>query len=390
MKKNKDTVPTAESALAILQQLIRIRTNHTEGYEMDAVKYISSLFSAKIESSIIDHGNNRGSLIVEIKGQVPDKKIAIFGYLDTVKNIGMDSWEHPPFSADYVNGAIHGKGAANMKGGVTSAILVMTALSKTPPPPLSVLMCLTADGTGDGLGAIEIAEKGYLKGVIEAIFTNATREKIGISQKGALWIKVEVTGTTSYSASPASGTNAVEALILFCQRLRKAVIGQKNKKHLLLGLPSCTITQFNSGTGEVNQIPPYAAATIDIRFMPYQDPEAIINLHNDIARELSKTFGGINIKIEVLKVQNSVYIPENSAMVKRFSDTLLSMNKKSVLTGLNIFGDAAHVIPRTGVPFLIYGPGEYSSAVNEKVSLKSVISVANVLVKYIQNYDINF
>ena len=357
---------------------------------MDAVKYISSLFSAKIESSIIDHGNNRGSLIVEIKGQVPDKKIAIFGYLDTVKNIGMDSWEHPPFSADYVNGAIHGKGAANMKGGVTSAILVMTALSKTPPPPLSVLMCLTADGTGDGLGAIEIAEKGYLKGVIEAIFTNATREKIGISQKGALWIKVEVTGTTSYSASPASGTNAVEALILFCQRLRKAVIGQKNKKHLLLGLPSCTITQFNSGTGEVNQIPPYAAATIDIRFMPYQDPEAIINLHNDIARELSKTFGGINIKIEVLKVQNSVYIPENSAMVKRFSDTLLSMNKKSVLTGLNIFGDAAHVIPRTGVPFLIYGPGEYSSAVNEKVSLKSVISVANVLVKYIQNYDINF
>lgn len=389
MKKNKDGVPTAENALAILQQLIRIRTNHTEGYEMDAVKYISSLFSAKIESSIIDHGNNRGSLIVEIKGRVPDKKIAIFGYLDTVKNIGMDSWEHPPFSADYVNGAIHGKGAANMKGGVTSAILAMTALSKTPPP-LSVLMCLTADGTGDGLGAIEIAEKGYLKGVIEAIFTNATKEKIGISQKGALWTKVEVTGATSYSASPASGTNAVEALILFCQRLRKAVIGQKNKKHLLLGLPSCTITQFNSGIGEVNQIPPYAAATIDIRFMPYQDPEAIINLHNDIARELSKTFGGINIKIEVLKVQNSVYIPENSAMVKRFSDTLLSMNKKSVLTGLNIFGDAAHVIPRTGVPFLIYGPGEYSSAVNEKVSLRSVISVANVLVKYIQTYDINF
>lgn len=77
-------------------------------------------------------------------------------------------------------------------------------------------------------------------------------------------------------------------------------------------------------------------------------------------------------------------------MVKRFSNTLLSMNKKSVLTGLNIFGDAAHVIPRTGVPFLIYGPGEYSSAINEKVSLKSVISVANVLVKYIQSYDTNF
>ncbi|ANZ46170.1 M20/M25/M40 family metallo-hydrolase [Cloacibacillus porcorum] len=390
MRKNKETIPSAESALAILQQLIRIRTNHTEGYEMDAVKYISSILPHKTELSIIDHGNNRGSMIVEVKGRIPDKKIAIFSYLDTVKNIGINRWEHPPFSADYVNGVVHGKGAANMKGGVTSAILAMMTLSKTSPPPLSVLACFTADGTGDGLGAIEITEKGYLKGVVEAIFTNATKEKIGISQKGALWTKVEVTGTTSYSASPSSGTNAVEALILFCQHLRKAVVGQKNRKHLLLGLPSCTITQFNSGEGEVNQIPPYAVATIDIRFMPYQDPESIISLHNEIAGELSKTYGGINVKIEVLKIQNSVYIPENSTMVKRFSNTLLSMNKKSVLTGLNIFGDAAHVIPRTGVPFLIYGPGEYSSAINEKVSLKSVISVANVLVKYIQSYDTNF
>ena len=390
MRKNKETSQPADNALAILQQLIRIRTNHTEGYEMDAVKYIASLFPPKTEMSVIDHGGNRGSLIVEIKGRVPDKKIAVFSYLDTVKNIGMDRWEHPPFSADYINGAVHGKGAANMKGGVTSAILAMMELSRTPPPPLSVLICLTADGTGDGLGAVEIAEKGYLNGVVEAIFTSATKEKIGISQKGALWTKVEVTGTTSYSASPSSGTNAVEALIAFCQRLRKEVIGKKNKKHLLFGLPSCTITQFNSGTGEVNQIPPYAAATIDIRFMPYQDPESIINLYNKIAKELSKTYDGISVKIEILKIQNSVYIPEDSAMVKRFSETLSSMNKKSVLTGLNIFGDAAHVIPRTGVPFIIYGPGEYSSAVNEKVSLKSVISVANVLVKYIRTHDANF
>ncbi|MPN62240.1 hypothetical protein SDC9_209987 [bioreactor metagenome] len=124
--------------------------------------------------------------------------------------------------------------------------------------------------------------------------------------------------------------------------------------------------------------------------MPYQDPESIINLYNKIAKELSKTYDGISVKIEILKIQNSVYIPEDSAMVKRFSETLSSMNKKSVLTGLNIFGDAAHVIPRTGVPFIIYGPGEYSSAVNEKVSLKSVISVANVLVKYIRTHDANF
>lgn len=383
-KRIGDTAIKPELALEILQQLIRIRTNLTEGYEMDAVKYIASVMPDNIRLTVIDHGDNRGSLIGEIKGTASDRKVAIFSYLDTVKNIGMAQWEHAPFAADVEDGVVYGKGAANMKGGVTANVLAMIALAHSPQPPVSVMMCLTAGGTENGIGAAEIAEKGYMHGTTEAIFTHATGGKIGILQKGAVWTKVSVTGKTSFSATPAGGVNAVEALMEFCIRLRKNIAGRRSGRYSQYGRPSCTVTSFDSGSGEVNQIPSYAEATIDIRFMPYQDSNEIIKIHNEIASALMADCDDIDINIEVLKIQNSVYMPENSEMVNRFARALAS--KKATFTGLNIFGDAGYIIPRTGIPFIIYGPGEYISAVNEKISIKSILSAAEVYVRYIETY----
>ena len=252
MKKKRDSAALRpELALSVLQQLIRIRTNLTDGCEMDAVKYAASILPDSIKLTVIDHGGNRGSLIGEIKGARDDRKVAIFSYLDTVKNLGMDRWTHAPFAADAADGIVYGKGAANMKGGVTANLLAMAELSRGTPP-VSVMMCLTAGGTEDGLGATEIAEKGYMDGATEAIFTHATGGKIGVLQKGALWTKISVTGKTSFSATPSGGANAVEVLMEFCRRLRKRAVAAKGGKYLQYGRPSCTITQFNSGAWEVN------------------------------------------------------------------------------------------------------------------------------------------
>lgn len=385
MKKKRDSAALRpELALSVLQQLIRIRTNLTDGCEMDAVKYAASILPDSIKLTVIDHGGNRGSLIGEIKGARDDRKVAIFSYLDTVKNLGMDRWTHAPFAADAADGIVYGKGAANMKGGVTANLLAMAELSRGTPP-VSVMMCLTAGGTEDGLGATEIAEKGYMDGATEAIFTHATGGKIGVLQKGALWTKISVTGKTSFSATPSGGANAVEVLMEFCRRLRKRAVAAKGGKYSQYGRPSCTITQFNSGAWEVNQIPSYAEATVDIRFMPGQDPAGLIAAHDETAAELMGAYDGVEIGTGVLKIQNSVYMPEDSEMVRRFARALAP--RRAAFTGLNIFGDAGYIVPRTGVPFVIYGPGEYTSAVDEKISIKSILSAAETYVKYIRTYE---
>lgn len=108
-------------------------------------------------------------------------------------------------------------------------------------------------------------------------------------------------------------------------------------------------------------------------------------MHNDIASSLMTDCNDIDINIEVIKIQNSVYMPEDSDMVRRFARALSS--KKPAFTGLNIFGDAGYIVPRTGIPFIIYGPGEYISAVNEKISIKSILSAAEAYVRYIETYQ---
>lgn len=385
MKAHK--TPTS-GAVEILQQLIRIRTNHCDGYEKDAVKYVLSLFGDEMEFTVVEHGNNRASLVGELKGAVSDKKIALVGHLDTINNFGMELWSAPPFAADCVNGVVYGKGAANMKGGVTAIILALKSIIESGKiPPISVVMCLTAGGTRDGLGAIALSEQGYLSGVIEAIFTNPTDGKIGTAQKGAVWSKIRVDGKTSFSASPMSGTNAIEALLEFYVKLKKFVVSGKSQKHHLLGLPTCSLTQLNSGLGEVNQIPPHAEGGIDIRFLPYQDPEEIVREHYRIAESLMNGYENLHINIDILKILHSITQPDDTAIFSRFSKTLTSLGEKPCKVGLNFFGDASYIVPRMGVPFIIYGPGLHVSAINENVPLSSVEKTAAILERYIMSFN---
>ena len=55
MKKKRDSAALRpELALSVLQQLIRIRTNLTDGCEMDAVKYAASILPDSIKLTVID------------------------------------------------------------------------------------------------------------------------------------------------------------------------------------------------------------------------------------------------------------------------------------------------------------------------------------------------
>ncbi|HOO89124.1 MAG TPA: hypothetical protein PK442_15565, partial [Synergistales bacterium] len=57
-------------ALEILRQLIRIRTVQPYGDEKDAVGYILSLFPEEcIEKIVVDHGDNRASLVLVVPGE---------------------------------------------------------------------------------------------------------------------------------------------------------------------------------------------------------------------------------------------------------------------------------------------------------------------------------
>ncbi len=61
------------------------------------------------------------------------------------------------------------------------------------------------------------------------------------------------------------------------------------------------------------------------------------------------------------------------------------LDTKTERTGLHYLTDACVLVPAIEAPFLFYGPGEnvYTCLTNERIALSSVVSVAEVFVRYI-------
>jgi len=63
-----------------------------------------------------------GSVIGVIQGARPGKTLLFDGHIDTVGISPGAPWSHPPFGGDVVDGAIYGRGAADMKGAVAAMV----------------------------------------------------------------------------------------------------------------------------------------------------------------------------------------------------------------------------------------------------------------------------
>lgn len=383
-----ETVPSVDrkETLDILRQLIRIRTVLPQGDEMDMVKYIISLFPGKtLETKLIDHGNNRASMAALLPGANRNVKIALVGHMDTFPIIGEERWSHPPFAADYDEGDVYGRGASNMKGGITAMLMTLLAfVNKGAVPPCDIVLCLTADGDNAALtGARALADSGYLSDVTELIFAEATGNKIAVAQRGGVWLQVRVTGKPSYACIPGVGIDALSKFIEFHSYI-KEFVDCGGDSHPYLGDPLCTITQLKSGVG-MNVIAPYAEGTIDIRLLPLQDNDEVVRFALSKAAEMMAEIPPLKIEVEIVNSNPAVGMPDDSPMIKLFERVASGFGEKAEKTGLLYYTDACAIVPVIGAPFLLFGPGDniYNTMMDESVSLDSVIRAAEIYIKYI-------
>lgn len=375
-----------EIALEILSQLVRIRTLLPRGDELDMIKYILSLFEKDaLDVKIIDNGPNRASLVATLPGTRRDKKIALAGHMDSFPVFGEDTWAHSPFAADYIDGRVYGRGAANMKGGITAMIMTLLFFTRQRVvPPCDIVLCLTADGDNAALtGARSVAHSGYLEGVTEMIFAEATGNKIAVAQRGGVWLRIKTAGPARYACTPGTGKDALSAFIELYDSINAFVCGEGHT-HRYLGKPLCSITQLKSGVA-MNIIAPEAEGTLDIRLLPLQDNEEVVLHARNKACEMMGRYKDISIEIEVVNSDVAVGMPEDAPMVRKFEDAVRAAGLTPEKRGIFYFTDACAIIPGLGVPFVLYGPGEdvYNQLRDEFVELSSVVDTARTYLHYI-------
>src|SRR5690625_1185160 len=198
---------------------------------------------------------------------------------------GKKEWIVDPFSADKINGKIYGRGASDMKGGLTVLLFAMISLNDEKDLLNGDIKLLATAGEEIGaIGAKKLVEDGHLEDVTALIIAEPTSNNICIAEKGVLWVEITTYGKSAHGATPELGNNA----IIHMNRILNAFQNQFKMDFVpdeLLGNPTYNISVIKGGTN-TNVVPESCSLQIDFRTVPSQTHQSIIRSLNHIIEKI--------------------------------------------------------------------------------------------------------
>lgn len=152
----------ADENTRFLSRLLQFDTTNPPGNETECLRWIQSeLAKDEISSQLLESAPGRGNLIARIraKGTPRGGALLLMGHVDVVP-ADASEWRHPPFSGAIADGCVWGRGALDMKGTVSTWVVLVRALNRMADKlTRDVVLMLNADEeTGGAMGAGWVAE----------------------------------------------------------------------------------------------------------------------------------------------------------------------------------------------------------------------------------------
>ncbi len=139
------------SPIEVLQRLIQFNTTNPPGNEQACITYIRDLLAGVgIESQLLALTPERPNLVARLKGTGSAPPLMLYGHIDVVTTAGQ-TWLHPPFGGEIVDGWIWGRGALDMKGPLTVLLYpLLMAKAQGVSLPGDVIFSAMVDEEVDG------------------------------------------------------------------------------------------------------------------------------------------------------------------------------------------------------------------------------------------------
>jgi len=334
-------------ATGLLSAYIQINTSNPPGNELAAARMLKEKFLHDgIPAAVFQPAPGRGIVAARLRGVGKQRKsLILLSHMDVVPADAKD-WSVPPFSGQVKGGEIWGRGALDDKGPGVVFLMAMLAIKRARILlNRDIVFVATADEEmGGKLGAGWVVDHqpnlyrdaGYVLNEGGGVRTDQAGHQyysVAITEKSPLWLRLTATGASGHAASPPEQT-AVTRLVKALNQVvdyrapiqvlpvvedyfhRLAVIDQNQSPSPLLDLrkaledpafekqfisvphqnamvrDTLTPTVVNAGY-KTNIIPATAAAELDCRLFPGEDPKAFTKVVRDL-------IGDDKIKIEQL------------------------------------------------------------------------------------------
>src|ERR671924_1785840 len=349
---------------ALTERLITYDTSTLEGMQAAAGFVKGWLEARDVEVTGTIH-NGRPVLAATVGAQ-GGPTVVLHGHLDVVPG-------HPEqFSSRVAGDRLYGRGAYDMKGGLAAMMCAIRDLAAQERVRVHFVCVSDEESEEEEQRATdELIERGYTGDF--AVTGEPTDLHIGVEAKGVLAMRIEVTGRSAHGSTPWVGDNAVLKAIDVFRGIESLPFARESSD--LFDRPSINLGRILGGDA-LNKVPDSCAIDVDIRYLPGQDPEEILDAIRELPdSELVKVFHRAPVTVD----RGNPFVQVLGAAV-----AAVAPRKEQISVGRHGASDAVSFID-AGIPAVEFGPiGDGHHGPEEWVSIESLTLYRRALVEFIE------
>ena len=356
-----------------LRSLVRIPSLSGEEEEIAGV-VSDELKDLGYEVDLDEMGN-----VIARRGGKHGRTILFDGHLDHIQPGAPESWSHPPYAAEVVDGVLYGRATVDMKGALAAMIYGCAA------PELSgevVLTLVVHEETNEGVATRKIVEE---KGLAPdaCVLGEPTDLNLSIGQRGRCVFRIVTRGVISHASMPELGKNALYKMTPIIDRLKEE--NQRLPVHPFLGPGSMAVTAITCKPGAGPIVPDYCEIQVDRRLVPQENLDGVFS-------EMKGYAPGAEVELlvdrlrcytgyeeEVRQYFQGWVTDRDHWSVKEGLDALEEgLGRKPEIIGWRFSTDGIATAGELGIPTIGFGPGDPSLAhqPDEHIALADVKAAA--------------
>ena len=348
------------NTIKILENLISFPTVSRDA-NLGLIEYVAKIIECeKVKPVIIKNNENTKANLFASIGPENSDGIMLSGHTDVVPTDGQN-WTKPPFECTYEDGLYFGRGTADMKGFVASAINSFIK-AKTINLKKPLYLALSYDEEVGCLGVrslIDLVKELKFKPSM-CIVGEPTSMSIATGHKGKTALRADCEGVEAHSALAPKGTNAIYLACDLINEIRniQSEIVNNGIKDYDYDIPYTTLHVGKISGGIVlNIVPNKSSVDFEIRNLAEDDPYKILNeLKSKISlllKKINKKAPNANIKINITNQYPGLNTQINAEIVSFVSSLTGKNNTIKVAFGT----EGGLFDTELDIPTVVCGPG---------------------------------
>ena len=361
------SLPMTSSDLSTIDLISRLVSFDTtsRNSNLDIIGFIEDYLDRQGVTSIrVDYRAGSKTNLYATIGPDGPGGIVLSGHTDVVPVDGQD-WSSDPFTLTERNGALYGRGTADMKGflAVALAAVPMFKAALLKRPIHLAFSCDEEVGCRGVRPLIQhIAE--HLPKPAAVIVGEPTMMQVVDMHKTALSFETEVTGREAHSSAAHQGVNAIMMageLIQKLNRIQRELIARADRS---LGFdPPYTTVSIGTITGGTakNIVPRRCGFVWETRLLPGDDPGEVPEKLRKFADKILPEMKAVAEEASILtRIFNSVpgLKPDTASPALNLALQLTGENDKSAVS----YATEAGLFQEAGMAAIICGPGSIEQA----------------------------